>query len=233
MENEQKRSENFSNKLKERAKRYEELTDVLEREKNYSNELAASVKKLLVQNKVLYEEKELLSQMNQELNLKLHSNTFESSPFKQKNFESLDVIKNLQEELAETQTNLKKKNSEVMQLELKLSESHKICRRLEKQYGNSLNQTILSEKYEVLLEKHQKIQSEKAQIQNLYVSAQAIIAEKGSRIKELMNEIFSLEERLNSSKSNEKYKNPSISNLATSRSTNKSSPKRSKTPGEA
>ena len=129
MENEQKRSENFSNKLKEIAKRYEELKDVFEREKNYSNELTASVKKLLVQNKVLYEEKELLSQMNQELNLKLHSNTFESSPFKQKNFESLDVIKNLQEELAETQTNLKKKNSEVMQLELKLSESHKICRR--------------------------------------------------------------------------------------------------------
>ena len=86
------------------------------------------------------------------------------------------------------------------------------------------------------LEKFQKIQAEKQQIQGLYVNSSSAVSEKNEKINALTQKIYELEEKLLfvSQKCQDSFrsKNMSISNLPTSRSTNKSSPKRSKTPGE-
>ena len=186
---------------------------------------------------MLVEEKELLSKMNQELNVKLHLKTVESKPDESENIEKLhEIINHLRQELTKAHETLKNKNQELLQLEFKLSESHKISRRMEQQLGTGSSDNFITQKYEVLLEKLQKIQAEKNQIQNLYVKSSTVISEKNGKIDELGRTIYDLEEKLQffSQKSMESTKthNPSNSNLGTSRSTNKSSPKRSKTPGD-
>jgi chromosome segregation ATPase len=189
-------------KLKEISKRYEEIKDLHAREKNYSAELLTSLKCTSVQTKVLNQEKALLDQMNQELNVKFHRQCNSTSPIKQ----TEDPSHTVQQELNKVQLSLKTKNKEICELDLKLSE---------------------------LTQKYNKLQSEKNQIQSLYIASQSLLSEKNNSIKDLTKEIYELEEQiqLNSPKTYENSQGyHSISNLGTSRSTNKSSPGRIKIP---
>lgn len=236
LDSEKAKSENYLQRLKEISGKCEELKEACAREKSYSEEIAGSYKKLHVQTRVLIEEKELLSRMNQELSVKFHMSTSEkplSSISEIK--EQQETIEGLREELAKAYEIIKNKSQELLQIEFTLSEVSKNSRKAQKSFNHDENY-LIAEKYDALLEKYKKIQSEKNQIQGLYVGASSTITEKNCKIQDLEQKISELEEKLlffgKKSLESSKIRNPSLSNLGTSRSTCKSSPKRCKTPGD-
>ena len=214
---EKSKNEKLKEKLKDLNKKFEDLKENFEREKNYSDELTSSFKSLHVQYKVLIDEKVLLDQINQELSVKFHlSHSERSSPEKQKN-EYNKNLNSLQQELAKSQDLLRKKNKELIDLELKATQSTPQAR---SEFENINHELIYYQKYENLLEKFHKLQAEKTQIQNLYVMASSVISEKNQKVQELTNQIFEFEEKLLAGhKVYNHLKGHSISNTATSRGT--------------
>lgn len=171
--------------------------------------------------------------MNQELNIKAHiSQSENSSPEKSQTSNQEETIGNLQKELNKTLLLLKRKGQDVISLELKVAELQITVRKLEHQAQNSSGDSMLIEKYESLLEKYQKLQAEKSQIQSLYIDSSSIISEKALIIQEMNQKIYNLEEKLvvlnSKSQENSKTNFNSVTNTATSRGTNKSSPNRNK-----
>jgi len=198
-------------------KKFEDLKENFEREKNYSDELTSSFRSLHVQYKVLIDEKVLLDEINQELSVKFHlSHSERSSPEKQKS-EYKRNLSTLQEDLAKAQDLLRKKNKELIELELKVTQ---INPQAKNEFESINHELRYCQKYENLLEKFHKLQAEKTQIQNLYVMASSVISEKNQKVQELTNQIFEFEEKLVARhKPYDHHKCHSISNTATSRGT--------------
>ncbi|OMJ79347.1 hypothetical protein SteCoe_20639 [Stentor coeruleus] len=233
LEAEKKKTDGLLSKLKDINKKHEDLKDQIKKEKSYTEELTTSYRKLHVKSKILFEEKELLSKMNQELNIKAHISQSENpSPEKPHTSNQEETIGNLQKELNKTLLLLKKKGQDITSLELKVTELQITVRKYEQQVQKSSGDSMLIEKYESLLEKYQKLQAEKSQIQSLYIDSSSIISEKALVIQEMSQKIYNLEEKiafLNSkSQENSKTNFNSVTNTATSRGTNKSSPTRSR-----
>lgn len=235
LNSEKKISESLLSKLKDLNKKHEDLKELFLREKNYSDELTTSYKKLHVQSKILIEEKDLLSKMNQDLSIKIHISQIENaSPenFQGQNGEA--TINILQKELNSSLHLLKKKNQDLINLELKVADAQTFLCKLEQKHEDFMGDSILVEKYESLLEKYQKLHAEKAQIQRLYIDSTSIISEKNIIIQEMAKKIYKIEEKMSifnhKSQENSKTNLNSVINTATSKGTNKSSPTRSKTP---
>jgi chromosome segregation ATPase len=216
LDNEKKKNSSISLKMKDLSRKYEEIKENLEREKNYSSEVISSFKALHVQFKVLQDEKLLLDKINQDLSVKIHfSQSEHPTPEKTKNDLNLS---SLHQDLAKTQQLLKKKNQEI--IELKLSKATPRREFSDKDAENTEKELVYFKKYENLLEKFQKLQSEKTQIQNLYVMASSSISEKNQRIQDLTNKLFEFEDRLlTHSKTGESLKHLSINLTAASRGT--------------
>lgn len=234
LNSEKKNNESLLSKLKDLNKKHEDLKTMFIREKNYSDDLTSSYKKLHVQSKILIEEKELLSKMNQDLSIKIHISQIENgSP---ENFQGLNgpTISVLQKELDGSLHLLKKKNQDLINLELKVADAQFSLCKLEQKNEDFIGNSILVEKYESLLEKYQKLNAEKVQVQRLYIDSSSIITEKNIVIQEMAKKIHKIEEKMSmfnhKSQENSKANLNSVINTATSKGTNKSSPTRSKTP---
>lgn len=153
-----------------------------------------------------------LSGRNNENHLKV-SQSEHGSPEKMRN-EGFKV-EYLKLELEKTQQLLRKKSQELIDLEFKSSQNTP-----RDDFATLDKELVYYQKYENLIEKFHKLQSEKTQIQNLYVMASTAISEKNQRIQELSNKVFEFEERLlSNTKTSESMRHHSSSITAASRGT--------------
>lgn len=214
---EKKKSEKLKGKLNDLSKKFEELKENYEKEKKYSDELTSSFKSLHVQYKVLLDEKSLLDKMNQDLSVKFHLTSSEKSTPEKNCSEYYKNLTCLQQELAKSQDLLRKKNKELIELELKVTQT---TPQVSNGFENLNKELVYYQKYENLLEKFQKLQAEKTQIQNLYVMASTVINEKNQKVQELTEQIFEFEEKLLAGhKLYDGLKGHSISNSSTAKFT--------------
>lgn len=229
--------EGLLERLRDSLKRTEDLQNILNNEIKANEQIKDMYKKLKIQEKLLMDERDLLANMNKEQSIKinlLQENLIKnSSPKKQESPQKVEQTKTpkdskillrlnqkleeniakVENELSVTKEKLQRKEQEVVELELKLNESHKERRKLEQRQREVPKESIsgfikcldnevehpinalnydesssllqeMNEKYDRLLDKYQVIEEARNNLEEKLLNSQHIIKSLRTQINE-------------------------------------------------
>ncbi|CAG9332184.1 unnamed protein product [Blepharisma stoltei] len=228
--------ENLLERLRDSLKRTEELQNIINCETKAHDQTKEAYKRIKIQEKLLIDERDLLANMNSELSIKLnimqeemektkspesiekHEITFkkgtkESAALMRLNHKLEENVSRLENELSFTKEKLQKKEQEVLELELKLNESHRERRKLEQRQrdvprdsiaglikcldketdhpisalscdNNNLLLHEMNEKYDRLLDKYQAAEEAKTSLESQLNNYQHMLKSMKTQINE-------------------------------------------------